>query len=471
MCVFEERGESAKTANRTQFKRAIEWCSHNRKRLDAFVCYAFDRFARDTTDHHVFKARLAGMGIALRSVTQPTDDTPWGQFAETIAAATAKLDNDLRAMRTVDGMKSANTRGRWTHQAPLGYVNGPRGGPSLLPDPERAPLVASAFERLARGTHSQTDVLRDLRIEGLRTRRGGELPLQSFQALVRNSVYCGRLVRPRWGIDVPGDWEPLVSEDAFDRVQLVLDGRRPTVISRGRLRVRPEFPLKHFTKCGHCGTPLTAEAKKGGRFRYYRCRRRDCSLGTVAAHLVEDGFITLLDSLRPRPEYIRLFREIVLRTHAERHEAQGSERRRLEKRRDELSEQKRVLGRELARGTLDANAYRDLREEIDRDLAEVRVNLGEATTREVDVEGILEFAEELLLDPAKMWRQLSPEKRRVFQTSIFPEGITYDGEVRTHLTASFIADLQAFSGQESRMASRPLPQSNLNGDPLGRSRA
>ena len=143
----------------------------------------------------------------------------------------------------------------------------------------------------------------------------------------------------------------------------------------------------------------------------------------------------------------------MLRTHADRHEAETGERKRLEKRRDDLAEQRKTIGRELARATLDSNSYREIREEIDRDLAEVRIALSETTSREVDVEGILAFAEELLLDPAKMWRQLPPAKRRVFQAAIFPEGITYDGKVRTPLTAPFIAELRDPEALKTRLAS------------------
>ena len=56
----------------------------------------------------------------------------------------------------------------------------------------------------------------------------------------------------------------------------------------------------------------------------------------------------------------------------------------------------------------------------------MRVALAETTKEEVDVEAIVDFAEQLFLDPAKMWRNLNPDQRRIFQSSIFPEGIEFD---------------------------------------------
>jgi len=46
-------------------------------------------------------------------------------------------------------MRAARELGRWTFLAPIGYLNAPRAmGKSLMPDPERAPFVRRAFERV-----------------------------------------------------------------------------------------------------------------------------------------------------------------------------------------------------------------------------------------------------------------------------------------------------------------------------------
>jgi hypothetical protein len=40
-------------------------------------------------------------------------------------------------------MRAALELGRWTFPAPIGYLNAPKwSGKSLVPDPERAPLIA-----------------------------------------------------------------------------------------------------------------------------------------------------------------------------------------------------------------------------------------------------------------------------------------------------------------------------------------
>jgi hypothetical protein len=60
---------------------------------------------------------------------------------------------------------------------------------------------------------------------GLRTRRGLVLSPQSFGQMVRNSIYVGRVESPEYGVSARGDFEPLIDEATFYRVQAVLDGR------------------------------------------------------------------------------------------------------------------------------------------------------------------------------------------------------------------------------------------------------
>ncbi len=68
---------------------------------------------------------LSKYGIKVKSVTEPTDDTPAGKLHEQMMAVFAEFDINLRADRTVTGMKAAVEKGRFPHRAPLGYRNIP----------------------------------------------------------------------------------------------------------------------------------------------------------------------------------------------------------------------------------------------------------------------------------------------------------------------------------------------------------
>src|SRR5918994_434928 len=155
---FREEGESAKTADRTELQKLLQF----------FVVFNLTRFAREKYDHFALRAHLKSLGISLRSATEPIDDTSTGKLMEGVLAAFAQFDNDVRSERTRGGMRAALELGRWTFLAPLGYLNAPRRtGKSLIPDPERAPLVRRAFQDFATRRFTKDEVLRNVNALGL----------------------------------------------------------------------------------------------------------------------------------------------------------------------------------------------------------------------------------------------------------------------------------------------------------------
>src|SRR4051794_17426349 len=115
--------ESAKSLDRARFQAMPEFCLKHRKEIAAVVVYAVSRFSRQTADHLTVRLLLTRLGIELRSVTEPIDATPTGRFTETIMSASAQLDNEIRAVRTREGMTAAVKAGSWVHPAPIGYIN------------------------------------------------------------------------------------------------------------------------------------------------------------------------------------------------------------------------------------------------------------------------------------------------------------------------------------------------------------
>src|SRR6266403_1748107 len=95
-----EEGESAKTADRTELKKLLKYCRTNKGRVHAVVVYAVNRFARERYSHVILRSQLASLGITLRSVTEPIDDSSTGKLIEGMVSAVAQFDNDVRSERT-----------------------------------------------------------------------------------------------------------------------------------------------------------------------------------------------------------------------------------------------------------------------------------------------------------------------------------------------------------------------------------
>ena len=56
--IFIEKGESAKTADRTEFIKAINFCSDKKNKISYFIVYKIDRFSRNQTDYAIVKQKL-----------------------------------------------------------------------------------------------------------------------------------------------------------------------------------------------------------------------------------------------------------------------------------------------------------------------------------------------------------------------------------------------------------------------------
>jgi site-specific DNA recombinase len=161
--VFVEEGESAKTANRTELKAMLEYC-RAAKDIKAVIVHKIDRFARNASDHIQVRALLSVLGVKLRSVTEPIDDTSTGKFIEHVLAGVAEFDNNVRTDRSVKGMRQRLEDGRWTFPPPLGYRAGrdAMGAKAIIPDEQSAPLITQAFEEFATGLYSREQVLRKI---------------------------------------------------------------------------------------------------------------------------------------------------------------------------------------------------------------------------------------------------------------------------------------------------------------------
>ncbi len=455
--VFEDAGESAKTTDRPEFQRLLEYCRLNKGRVQFVVVFNLTRFSRNAHDHAVVRALLLRLGVSLRSVSEPIGDDAVGKLTENMLAAIGQFDNDQKAERTKAGMRAALERGQWAWLAPLGYLNGDkrRGEPSLRPDPSRAGQIRQAFEMVGSGEHSAADALRAVTALGLISLKGRPINAQTFGRLLRNPIYAGFLSAEGFGIrGIRGDYEPLVPETLFRRVQSALS--KPNAPVSHRLN-SPEFPLRRFVACDACGTPLTGSAPRGRakRYSYYHCRR--CKGVSVRKEALEAHFLELLEALKPRTEFMTLFKAIVLDVWKTRQADAGKLMAGLESRLADLRRRESILEDAfLYEKRIDSASYERQRDKIREDIALARIELEDARLDEIDIEGVLGFAEHVLGNAARLWVEASVEQKRRLQEVLFPEGLRLrDGRFGTAVTCMAFKQLSGSEGAENGLASPP----------------
>jgi len=451
--VFLERGESAKTANRTELQAALAYLREQNKRavrVHVFVVTNVDRFSRDAFDHAIVRRHLAGLGITLRAVSQPIDETPAGKFMEGIFAALSQFDNDVRGGRTKSGMQEALRRGQWVWKPPLGYLPDSK---TLQLDPERAPLVRLGFERFATGLYTKAQVLEELNRRGLRTRQGRELSPQKWGEMLTNRVYISRILQRTWNIETIGNWPPLVDEDTFWRCQSLLATNGEIVPKE---RNNPDFPLRSFTTCGHCGHPLTGSWSHGKRKRYayYHCPpKARCRKTNMPRRELEAKFLSLLERLRPRPEFLALFRALVLDVWKARKEDVAAQRTAAERKIADLKRRKdQLVEAFIYQKVIDESTYKDQLDKLNEAMTLAEIDQHDKRADELDIEAVLGFAERVSLNAPRLWLEADLDQRQRFQAFLFPEGLeVVEGEIRTPVTASFYEELQHFTTPEERL--------------------
>lgn len=428
--VFVDRGESAKTTDRPEFQRLITFCRQHTGKVQAVIVYGLSRFSRNTADHHAIAALLRGKGIALRSVTEPIDDSPTGRLMEGILASFSQFDNDVRAARTRAGLKAAAERGRWIWPAPLGYRTGsrPAGEPSLVPIAEMAPLIREAFETFGGSNRPLADIWRAARAAGLRTRTGLLLPMASLHNMFRSPVYCGVLRCDSLGVDRSGDWAAIVSPETWRAVQgrLGTDGR-----AGPKRAAHPDFALRGFVRCGACGRMMTAgwsRGKMGVRYAYYRCLT-NCRGIAAPREQVEAAFLALLDEIRPSAEWLQSMHEtilgkwrVVLETaQAHRNQLQG-ELGRIE------AQLRRLDGLFIYEQAIDQESYAARRDELRERKQLTQIELNAAVIDAIDLDGELAAADHAIVSGARLWASCtSAERRGRLQRALLPHGVRWDG--------------------------------------------
>lgn len=422
--VFVDAGESAKSTDRPEFLRLLSYCREQKGSVHAVVVYSLTRFSRQQADHHAITTILRGLGITLRSVTEPIDESPSGKLMEGILAAMAQFDNDVKSERVTVGMQAALERGRWVNRPPLGYVAGGRGGPSLVPDPTRAPMIREAFALCAAGIRGRALIQR-LTAMGLRTRHGHALTPTTLYPLLQNRAYLGYLKGRHTAADVRGDFEPLVEAEVFARVQAALTTAPTSTKAIERHRNHPGFPLRRFARCGACGRPLTGSTSKGKtkRYAFYHCPK-GCL--RIAAGVLEASFIRLADTLRPDPGRWQLFRRHVLEEWEGELQTQAAARQAIERQIAALKKQSRRLDQcFIFERSIDRETYEDQRDHLREQIATTEIELARTLAGERTVDRDLDYAYDVLRRASTLWMDAADLRtRQLVQWLLFPAGIT-----------------------------------------------
>ena len=429
--IFREEGESAKFANRPELLNMLRYCKDNKGSVSHCIVWKVDRLARDIAVHTAIKASLAKCGVKLLSVTEPINDDPMGKAMEGMLAVFAQLDNDVRTVRTTEGMIARTEQGGWVHDAPPGYDKDktPSGVPTLKPN-DLSSNVTKLLTLYGKGGYTvaqAVDLAYDL---GIRTKEGKQKSWQSIRNILGNPLYAG-FINTKFtdGRTIKGLHQPLITEEVYSRINNVLQG----VDHNFSKHAESDWVLRGgFLRHTECQHPLTGSAPTGRsgpspRYHCTKCKAKDINRPVSKKRDdVHNEFMQLLSDVRPDEGTAKLFKEIVLRRWNNAYKESRELSKNIHNELETAKTRKSNLTDMYLDNKIDDVEYKSKKEELEDSIQRLSLRFADANSETSDKERIVDEALLFMTNPGLYWNQAPLEIQKRIQHSIFPNGLEYD---------------------------------------------
>ena len=419
------------------------------------------RFARDTEFHIKLRRAFKARGAMVECLNFKFDDTPEGEFIETVLAAQGQLERKQNGRQVAQKMKARMQNGYWVSRAPIGYKyeKTKQHGKLLVRDEPLASIVTEALEGYAAGRfESVVEVQRFLQGQPAFTeKRKGKVHYQSVYNMLTCAIYAGSIGYANRGLRlIQGQHEPLVGPEMWKTIQDRLQGRAK---APARKDIHEDFPLRGFVTCGGCGKPMTAAWSKGRnrKYPYYVCYHNGCAQQrkSIRKEEIEGEFETLLLSLRPSPALFHTAFEMMRDLWQQRIDDAGQRSKCIKAELAQLERKSEQLMDRLIQ--TDSQALVSAYENQVRKLEEQKALLSEKVSNRG--QPLASFADtfrtafSFLENPQKLWASEHLEHKRLVLRMVFATRLDYvrNEGFRTAETTLPFKVLQDFSARNSKM--------------------
>ena len=463
-CYHEDFSAKHHDFSRPEMKKIRDYCKKHKNEVDMILFLRWDRFSRNPEFAYMFKRMfLDEWGIQFNALESPIDfsATEWSSLLSSYCAA-AHTENNKISRRTRDGIRETMLSGRWANSAPRGYKNvhitddkGITVAKTIEIDKEKAPVIRRIFQEVGKGVEAPC---------AIRRRLAPDIPESTFLDMLRNIFYKGKIRVPATDTEpeviVDGLHEPLVTEELFDRVQDIMDGRRrkhPKLTKP----LKPEYYLRKFLVCPHCGRAITGATSKGGsggEYHYYFCPTTGKHL-RMSADAVNDAFVDYVSGLRPNEAIMQLYYEVLNDLRKENARDIRSAVDKLDREIQELNDRLDKIEDKYLDGEIDKDDYTRMTNRVKQQMKAIedRKELLETPNRG-KVEPKLKYSMSLIDNIDKFFKYAPAEAKIRALSSIFSGKLEFDGKFFRTDSMNSVLDLIYQQTNELR------GRKNKNGD-------
>ncbi len=466
---FVDRGASAKSANRPELKRMLDYVADHA--VDYVIVHKLDRLARNRADDVDINRELDIAGVKLVSTTESIDQTPSGMLLHGIMSSIAEFYSRNLANEVLKGMTEKARTGGTPTKAPIGYRNvrhidaEGREVRDVELDAERAPLMKQAFAMLATGDWNVRELTEHLAGLGLTTAPTPHMPSRP----VTDSLMYSALANPYYtgvvsfqGVTYPGKHEALVDQETWDKAQAVVSSH----VNGERTRRHPHF-LRSTVYCGSCEQRLivtNAKSRSGDRYPYFICsgrhsKRNNCQQKAVLIYEVEQRIEQHYATLQLSPD-LRAKVESALREEiATSQTTAASERRALQERQAKLERERDKLMEAHYAGAVPLDLLKREQDRIATGLHDTAKKLGAGTEHHQRIETNLRLALDLAESCGTAYATAPDHIKKLFnQAFFFRILVNPDASVRPELAPPFNHLLGPGAVTTFRQTKRPVPK-------------
>lgn len=427
MFHFQEDYSAKNFSSRPEFQKLLRYAKTNQKKIDALLFLKWDRFSRNIEAAYRMIREFKEMCIEVNSVEQPLDLTqPDSKVLLAVYLVIPEIENDKNSLRTIDGLRRAMKEGCFTGVAPKGYLHTrtTQGKSTLLPDPQVAPLIESAFAMYGQGIYSAEEVRHKHIPLGLKISRNG------FLSLLKNPTYMGKIyIKPykkEEEVLVEGLHPALVDTETYEKVQLILKGKyKPP--TKTLTEIDAELPLRGFLICPTCKKTLTGSGSKGregkNTYFYYHCTRY-CRVRHKAIE-VNSLFEEMLESLKIDGDCEAVYKSMLEERFDENQTNKETMITSLQREKENLYKRLEMAEDHLFEKQIDVSTFNTMKQRIDIRMMEIKDELKMLQNKDSFFEKHLREGISFLGGVDRVYKYGTTDIKRKIIKTIFCDKLTY----------------------------------------------